>query len=129
MITRGGIHWVDNIHWVDSGDTTPGDHRPAKRRPVLVIQADAFNASRLPTVVVVAITSNLARAGLPGNVLLPAAESGLPRDSVIAVTEAVTLNRYELEDPAAGRMPPHLMTQVDAGLGLALGLAPSAPAA
>lgn len=123
MITRGGIHWVD------LGDMAPGDHRPAKRRPVLVIQADAFNASRLLTVVVAAITSNLARAGLPGNVLLPAAESGLPRDSVIAVTEVLTLNRYELEDPAAGRVPPHLMAQVDAGLRLALGLTTSAPAA
>lgn len=123
MITRGGIHWVD------LGDTTPGDHRPAKRRPVLVTQADAFNASRLPTVVVAAITSNLARAGLPGNVLLPAAESGLPRDSVVAVTEVLTLNRYELEDPAVGRVPSHLMTQVEAGLGLALGLTPGASAA
>jgi len=116
VITRGGIHWVD------LGPVVDGDHGPSKRRPVLVVQADAYNASRLGTVIVVALTSNLGAVGLPGNVALPAHETGLPRDSVAAVPQVLALNRYELEQPETGRVPAHLLAQVDAGLRMVLGL-------
>ena len=116
MITRGDICWVDL-----SG---PGeaDHRPAGRRPALVVQSDAYNQSKLGTVVVMALTSNLAAAGKPGNVMLVAGETGLPKDSVANVTQVVTLNRFDLEQPPAGHVPLHLMQQVDRGLATALGL-------
>lgn len=117
VIARG------DIHWVDLEPASDGDHRPANRRPVLVVQADAYNASRLATAVVVALTARVGAAGLPGNVLLPAAETGLPRDSVAAVSQLLTLNRYELDLPAAGRVPAHLLAQVDDGVALVLGLA------
>lgn len=116
MISRGAVHWVDL-------DPAPvGDHRPAFRRPVLVVQGEAYNASQLSTTIVVTLTSRLAEAGLPGNVLLPARETGLPRDSVASVTQLLTLNRYELEQPPVGHVPAHLMTAVDAGLAQVLGL-------
>lgn len=110
MIERGALYWVD------LGDAVDGDHRPAKRRPVLVVQADPYNRSRIATVLVAMVTSNLTAAGMPGNVLLPAAESGLPRDSVVNVTQILTLNRYELDLPAAGAVPLALMNEIDEGL-------------
>ena len=61
---------------------------PAKRRPVLVIQSDPFNASRLNTAVAALITSNTGLAAMPGNVFLPATASGLPRDSVSRATKS-----------------------------------------
>jgi mRNA interferase MazF len=91
---------------------------------VLVVQADTLLASNLATVAVVSLTSNLAAAKMPGNVLLPAEETGLPRDSVVNVTQLTTLNRYELENPPVGVLAAHLMHDVDAGLALALGLPP-----
>jgi mRNA interferase MazF len=95
--------------------------KPAKRRPVLVIQSDPFNASRLHTTVAAVITSNTALAAVPGNVFLPAAVSGLPKDSVINVTALVTLDETDLEEPV-GNVPASLMEEVDRGLRRALGL-------
>lgn len=101
------------IYWADLG--TASGSRPAKRRPVLVIQSDLYNDSRLATVLVAAITSNTALATMPGNVFLPASASGLPRDSVVNVTALVTLNKTDLTD-WAGQLPPSLMHDVDRGL-------------
>jgi mRNA interferase MazF len=95
--------------------------KPAKRRPVLVIQSDPFNASRLHTTVAAVITSNTALAAVPGNVFLPAAVSGLPKDSVINVTALVTLDKTDLEEPV-GYAPASLMEEVDRGLRRILGL-------
>ena len=75
MIIRGGLYWVD------LGE--PRGSRPAKRRPVVVVQAEAYNASRLSTVVAAVVTSNTSLAPLPGNVFLPAMATGLPKDSVV----------------------------------------------
>jgi mRNA interferase MazF len=94
---------------------------PAKRRPVLVIQSDPFNASRLNTTLAAVITSNTGLAAMPGNVFLPAAASGLPKDSVVNVTALVTLDKADL-DPAAGQIPASLMDDVDRGLRRILGL-------
>jgi mRNA interferase MazF len=107
------------IYWADLGTATGS--RPAKRRPVLVIQSNPYNDSRLATVLVTVITSNTALATMPGNVFLPASASGLPRDSVVNVTALVTLNKTDLTD-WVGQLPPSLMHDVDRGLRGALAL-------
>lgn len=113
MIRRGGIHWAD------LGE--PDGSRPAKHRPVLVIQSDPYNASRLATVLVAVLTSNTRRAAAPGNVFLPASATGLPKDSVVNVTALVTLNKDDLAGHV-GTAPPGLMRDVDKGLRRVLGL-------
>lgn len=113
MIQRGSICWAD------LGEAHGS--RPAKRRPVLVIQSDPFNASRLSTIIAAVITSNTALATIPGNVFMPAAVSGLPKDSVVNVTALVTLNEADLESPAC-HLPESLMTDVSRGLRCVLGL-------
>lgn len=102
-----------DIYWADLG--TPTGSRPAKRRPVLVVQSDPYNASRLATVLAAVITSNTALATMPGNVFLPAVATGLPRESVVNVTALVTLNKADLTDRVGG-VPPSLMREVDRGL-------------
>jgi mRNA interferase MazF len=107
VIARGDVHWADLGNAEGS--------RPAKRRPVLVIQASSYNASRLATVIVVAISSNTALATMPGNVFLPAVVTGLPRDSVVNVTAVVTLDKTDLGRPV-GSVPASVMLEVDRGL-------------
>ena len=107
------------ICWADLGG--PHGSKPAKRRPVLVIQSDPFNASRLNTTIAAVITSNTALAAMPGNVFLPAAVSGLPKDSVVNITALVALNKTDLETPA-GHLPESLMDDVNRGLRRVLGL-------
>ena len=107
MIERGGIYWVD------LGE--PHRSRPGKRRPVLVVQADSYNTSRLATIVVAAITSNTALAVLPGNVFLPASATGLPRDSTVNVTAILTLDKADLGEPI-GTLPRYLTDDVARGL-------------
>ena len=113
MTERGTICWADlgEAHGSKLG----------KRRPVLVIQSDPFNASRLNTTIAAVITSKTALAAMPGNVFLPAAVSGLPKDSVINVTALVTLDKTGREEPA-GYAPASLMDDVDRGLRRVLGL-------
>lgn len=113
MISRAELYWADL--------GTPSGSRPAKRRPVLVIQSDPYNASRLATVLTAAITSNTALAAMPGNVFLPAVATGLPRDSVVNVTALVTLNKADLSD-RIGEVSPNIMQEVDRGLRRVLGL-------
>jgi mRNA interferase MazF len=113
VIRRGSICWADL-------GKSQGSRR-AKRRPVLVIQADPFNASRLNTTLATVITSNTGLAAMPGNVFLPAATSGLPKDSVVNVTALVTLNKTDL-DAESGHLPAALMSNVDRGLRRVLGL-------
>jgi mRNA interferase MazF len=107
VIERGGIYWADL--------GAPVGSRPAKRRPVLVISADTYNKSRLATVVAVVMTSNTDLATMPGNVFLPAAATGLPRDSVVNVTAVVTLNKTGLTEQA-GIAPLALQREIDRGL-------------
>lgn len=109
MIRRG------NVYWADLGD--PVGSRPAGRRPVLIVQSDTFNASRLNTTLALIITSNTALSALPGNVFVPASATGLPRDSAVNVTAAVTLNKADLEQSDhVGPLPDYLMVEVDRGL-------------
>jgi mRNA interferase MazF len=84
------------IWWADLGE--PIGSSPGLRRPVVVVQSDALNRSRIATVVCVSLTSNLVWADAPGNVLLPAQVTGLPKDSVANVSQIVTLDKRQLED-------------------------------
>jgi mRNA interferase MazF len=108
-----------DVCWADLGE--PHGSKPAKRRPVLVIQAGPYNASRLNTTLAAVITSNTGLAAVPGNVFMPAIASGLPKDSVVNVTALVTLGNTDL-DAAVGQLPASLMHEVDRGLRRALGL-------
>ncbi len=107
------------VWWADLGE--PQASEPGFRRPILVVQADAFNRSRLRTVIGVALTSNTRYLDAPGNVLLPASRTGLPRDSVANVTQLVTVDEEYLAD-RAGQIPRKLMSRVEVGLRLVLGL-------
>lgn len=113
MIERGAIYWSDV--------GAPRGSRPAKRRPVLVVSADTYTASRLATVIAVVITSNTTLATMPGNVFLAAGATGLPHDSVVNVAALVTLDKTDLEQ-LAGRAPLSLLREIDRGLRTSLGL-------
>ena len=113
MICRG------EVYWADLGEARGS--RPAKRRPILVIQADNYNGSRLATVLAAVITSNTTVATMPGNVFLSRGDTGLPRDSVVNVTALITLDKRDLED-RVGLVPGHLMTDIDRGLRMVLAL-------
>ena len=99
----------------------PRGSEPGFRRPVLVVQSDAFNRSKLRTVLAVILTSNTRLLDAPGNVLLPASLTGLPKDSVANVTQVVTLDEDYLVE-RAGRVPGARMARVEAGLRLVLEL-------
>ena len=113
MIQRGEVWWADLAE--------PDGSAPGFRRPLLIVQSDAFNRSRIATAVGVVLTSNLRLVGAPGNVLVPRRASGLPRDSVANVSQVVTVDRDVLTE-RAGRLPAETLTAVDAGLRLALAL-------
>jgi mRNA interferase MazF len=108
-----------DVCWADLGE--PTGSKPAKRRPVLVIQADPYNASKLRTTLAAVITSSTALAAMPGNVFIPAVASGLPKDSVLNVTALITVDKADL-DPPVGRLPSSLMTEIDRGLRRVLAL-------
>ena len=107
------------VWWADLEE--PRGSKPGFRRPILVVQADAFNRSRLRTVLCLVLTSNTRLLDAPGNVLLPAKTSGLPKDSVANITQIVTLDEDYLVE-RIGRITPKLMAHVDAGLKLVLDL-------
>jgi len=112
-VTRGEIWWADL--------PDPRGSEPGFRRPVLVIQANSFNRSRIQTVIVAVISSNLRLADAPGNVLVSAHASGLARDSVVNVSQLITLDRSFLTE-AIGRISERVMSEVVAGLRLVLEL-------
>lgn len=97
------------IHWVDSGD--PEGSTPGYVRPVLVLQNDVFNASRIGTVVVCALTTNLRRGGDPGNVTLAPGEGGVPEQSVVNVSQLVTVDKRDLLQQV-GTLDPERMQEV-----------------
>jgi mRNA interferase MazF len=112
-VTRGEIWWADLPE--------PRGSEPGFRRPVLIIQADSFNRSGIRTALVAVITSNLRLSELPGNVFLPAQTGGLPRDSVVNVSQILALDRSFLTEEV-DKLPSRLMAEVDAGLRLVLEL-------
>lgn len=107
------------VWWADLPDATTS--APAFRRPLLVVQSDAFNRSRIATTIAVVLTSNVRLADAPGNVLIPAADSGLPKDSVANVSQIVTLDKSQLTERVS-RLPPRYVRAVTEGLRLTLGL-------
>ena len=88
---------------------------------MLIVQSDAFNRSRLRTVLAVVLTSNVRLVDAPGNVLIPARSAGLPRDSVANVSQIITLDRDFLTE-LVGRVRGHLLKDLDNGLRLVLAL-------
>jgi len=112
VIARGEVWWADLPE--------PSGSEPGFRRPVVVVQGDAFNRSHISTVVCVPLTSNLRWAGAPGNVPLPARLTGLPKDSVANVTQVVTLDRSSLTD-RVGMLPDAKLELVLFGIDVVLG--------
>ena len=110
---RGEIWWASM--------SPPRGSEPGYRRPVLVVQSNAFTESRLQTVLAVVVTSNLDLSAAPGNLMVKRNKSGLPRDSVINVSQVITLNKAFLTE-RAGSLPPKMMAAVDEGLRLVLAL-------
>lgn len=106
------------VWWADLAD--PSGSEPGYRRPVVVVQGEAFNASKLQTVVCVVLTSNTKWAEAPGNVLLTARATGLPKPSVANVTQLVTLDRDVLVD-RTGRLSTSNLELVLAGIDTLLG--------
>ena len=110
---RGEIWWASL--------NSPKGSEPGFRRPVLIVQSDAFNRSRIRTVIAVVVTSNLHLANAPGNVKLSTKQSQLPKPSVVNVSQVVTLDKAFLNS-RAGRLDEKTMRSVDAGLRLVLSL-------
>ena len=99
----------------------PRGSEPGYRRPVLVVQSDAFNRSRINTVVVAVLTSNPSLKNAPGNVFLTKRNTELPKDSVANVSQVVTLDKSYLTEHIS-RLSADKMKQVDEGLRLVLDL-------
>lgn len=113
MIRRGEVWW-------GALDESTGS-QPGFRRPLVVVQADAFNRSRIQTVICAVLTSNLRLAAAPGNVLVSRRESGLPKDSVVNVSQIVTIDLSVLTE-RVGRLPARVRERIDDGLRLVLEL-------
>jgi mRNA interferase MazF len=112
-INRGEIWWAA---LPDSVGATPG-----YKRPILIIQSNEFNKSKINTLIAVAITSNIRLAAAPGNLLLAAKNSKLPKDSVINVSQIITIEKSFLNEKVH-TLPNAIMGQVDEGLRLVLKL-------
>ena len=110
---RGELWWASLPAPTGSG--------PGFKRPVVIVQSNPFNQSRIGTVVVAIVTSNLALADAPGNVRIAKAESGLTKPSVVNVSQLVTLDR-ELLTQRVRAVPADTMRDIDEGLRLVLGL-------
>lgn len=107
------------IWWADLRD--PVASEPGYRRPLVIIQIDEFNRSRINTVVVVVLTTNLCLAEAPGNVLLKSMQTGLPKDSVANASQVLTVDKFFLTEKAGKLRKPELQ-KIEAGLRLVLGL-------
>jgi mRNA interferase MazF len=113
VIRRGEVWWASL--------SEPEGSEPGYRRPVVVVQSNEFNESRIQTVVAVALTTNLRLAAAPGNVLCSKSDTGLPRESVINVSQILTLNKIRLTQ-RVGKLPARQLRAVEAGLKSVLGL-------
>jgi mRNA interferase MazF len=107
------------IWWASLGE--PHGSAPGFRRPVLVVQSNDFNESAIRTSICAAITSNMRLANAPGNVRVTRRVSGLPHDSVINVSQLITLDKQILTENV-GRLPAQSMRDVEAGIKLVLAL-------
>ena len=112
-MNRGEIWWADLAE--------PQGSEPGNRRPVLIVQDDLLNQSKLQSVMVAPLTSNMLRARAMGNVLLRNSDSGLSRDSVVLVCQVMTIDRNYLTE-LVGVVPRRALSSIDDGLRLALDL-------
>ncbi len=112
VISQGEIWWADLASPTGSG--------PGYRRPVVIVQGDAFNRSTLATVVVVPVTSALRWADAPGNVLLTVRSTGLDRDSVANVSQVVAVDRERLTE-RVGKIARVKLELILAGIDIVLG--------
>ena len=111
VISQGEVWWADLVEAQGS--------EPGFRRPVVVVQSDSFNRSRIATVVCVPLTSSLRWAQAPGNVELSAKVTGLPKDSAANVSQIVTLDKMSLTD-RVGRLPSKKLDLVLLGIDVVL---------
>jgi mRNA interferase MazF len=111
-ITQGDIWWADL--------PDPSGSGPGFRRPVVVVQGNALNRSRIATVVCVPLTSNITWAGAPGNTLLSTRSTHLPKDSVANVSQIIAVDRTLLTD-RVGRLAPKQLAQILHGIDVVLG--------
>lgn len=114
VISKGDVCWAELPPATGSGPGFP--------RPVVIVQGDEFNASRIATAVVVPLTSNLRLAAAPGNVALPEERTGLPKESVANVSQIVAVDR-SLLSPRVGRLGGDDLARVMVGIDLVLGRA------
>ncbi len=112
VISQGHVYWANLPDPTGSG--------PGFRRPVLVVQGDPLNRSKLRTVVCVPLTSNLRWTDAPGNVMLPARATGLPRDSVVNASQLITLDRTLLTEEV-GRISKRQLDLILSGIDIVLG--------
>ena len=112
MISQGEVWWADLA--------APSGSGPGFRRPVVVVQCDALNSSRIATVVCVPLTSNLKWALAPGNVRFTARLTGLPKDSIANVSQIVTLDKMLLTS-RAGKLARPKLDLILSGIGIVLG--------
>jgi mRNA interferase MazF len=112
VVSQGDVFWASLADPTGSG--------PGFRRPVVVVQGEAFNASRIATVVVVPLTSNLRWAAAPGNLLLEAFHTGLPKESVANVSQIVSVDRSVLSE-RVGHLADDHVALILAGIDLVLG--------
>lgn len=107
------------VWWASLGE--PRGSEPGHRRPVLVLSSNDFNESRIATVVIASMTTNLRLAASPGNVPISRKESGLREDSVVNVSQILTVNKLFLTE-RAGTLPARVLARVEDGLRLVLAL-------
>lgn len=110
-MNRGEIWWATLPR--------PSGSEPGFRRPLLIVQSDAFNRSQISTVITVVITSNLRLSSAPGNVVLSRTNTGLPKKSVANISQIVTIDKSFLSEKV-GTLEPSILKEVDAGIRLAL---------
>ncbi|MDP3049650.1 MAG: type II toxin-antitoxin system PemK/MazF family toxin [Thermodesulfovibrionales bacterium] len=108
-IKQGDIYWINLV--------APKGSEPGYRHPHVVIQNNIFNLSRINTIVVCALTSNLKRAAAPGNVLLKKGEGNLPKDSVVNISQVITVNKSDLTEKI-GSLPPAKLKEIIEGVTL-----------
>ena len=111
VIRQGDIYWIDLEE--------PHGSEPGYRHPHVVVQNNLFNRSQIRTVLVCPLTSNLKRAGAPGNVLLDKKEANVPKPSVVNVTQVFTVDKSQLSD-YIGTLSPRRMRQILEGIKLVI---------
>jgi mRNA interferase MazF len=114
MVMRRGEIW-----WASLGE--PEGSAPGYRRPVLIVQSDEFNNSRISTIIVAVLTSNTALAQAPGNVLVKARHAGLAKDSVVNVSQVITVDKQCLTEKVK-KLDSATLADIDNGLRLVLAI-------